>query len=568
LIPESLSLAGGGIVSCTAWGGDWPADCRRPLAAADGDRTYRLYALNPDCWRGLGAAVRRRAGVTLDVLAAVEIIPAGDGAVVAATALPAARPAVAPVLPAEAPQAGLPCLLNACRTLAAALRPLHDAGYLWLPFDPDSLEAAGDRLQIANLDLQLFHAGEPPTGLGASGPYPLPELCLPWAERAGRAADVYHLSLYAYYRLAGLLPHGFPGKGPEAFNFEFPPLRVYCPRLPVGVTAVVARGLARLPAQRFASAADFLAALEEAIDRTNRRQTARPGPLRYDLGGRTVAGRARSALGRPNQDEYRTIALGGGEVPAVVVADGVSFARVGDGRLASQTACDELAAVLPGLLAQAESPRQRESALEAACLEAGRAILRRTLAQGPLPAEVDCTDLMSTTALLATIRDGVLTLANVGDSRAYLLREAVIEQLTVDGDLGCAALADGMPPEEVLAQRDEALGLFACLGVSERGPDGRLRCCVVRSIPQVTHWPLCPGDVILLCTDGLIEDGVFLDPADVANFVSTHPELGAQDLADRLIELADARQRPPTADEPEGFGDNITCAVIRVLPDR
>jgi hypothetical protein len=46
--------------------------------------------------------------------------------------------------------------------------------------------------------------------------------------------------------------------------------------------------------------------------------------------------------------------------------------------------------------------------------------------------------------------------------------------------------------------------------------------------------------------------------------IEQHPELSAQELAERLVGEADARQRVPDEACPEGVGDNITCVVIKV----
>ena len=152
-------------------------------------------------------------------------------------------------------------LLDEVSTLGSALRPLHEAGLLWLNFDPQGLECAGGRLQLTNLDLVLFAAGEGPEFLQLSPAYCAPETYYGCPEQIGPATDVFHLGLYAYYRLAGLLPGGFPGQGLGAFDFALPPLRVYRPRLPPGVVPVLGRALALDPVDRFGSVADFVDAL-------------------------------------------------------------------------------------------------------------------------------------------------------------------------------------------------------------------------------------------------------------------------------------------------------------------
>jgi serine/threonine protein phosphatase PrpC len=81
---------------------------------------------------------------------------------------------------------------------------------------------------------------------------------------------------------------------------------------------------------------------------------------------------------------------------------------------------------------------------------------------------------------------------------------------------------------------------------------------------MLSYWPLVPGDVVVLCSDGLVEEGMFLEPARMAEIIREHPELSAQELALGLAEEADTIHRLPSELEPDGFGDNITCIVIKV----
>ena len=70
--------------------------------------------------------------------------------------------------------------------------------------------------------------------------------------------------------------------------------------------------------------------------------------------------------------------------------------------------------------------------------------------------------------------------------------------------------------------------------------------------------------MIVLCTDGLVEEGFFLEPATVADVVRNNMQQSAADLALMLVEAADAMQRVPTVLEPDGFGDNISCVVAKI----
>src|SRR5438445_8822325 len=110
-----------------------------------------------------------------------------------------------------------------------------------------------------------------------------------------------------------------------------------------------------------------------------------------------------------------------------------------------------------------------------------------------------------------------------------------------------------------------ARALRQCVGgctVAEGGePSIMLDSCT----PRVSRWPLVPGDVIVLCTDGLVEEGFFLEPHMVADLVRANKERPAAEVALLLCEAADAMQRVPSFVEPDGFGDNISAVVIKIM---
>jgi serine/threonine protein phosphatase PrpC len=230
---------------------------------------------------------------------------------------------------------------------------------------------------------------------------------------------------------------------------------------------------------------------------------------------------------------------------------------------------------LPDLLRPNLSEAQIEQALAEGCARASEAILRGALEMG-VPPRVDPAELMSSTVLIGYAHGDVLSLACLGDSRAYLVGLRDAEQLTVDGDVGCVHLAHGIPPEQVRDLGPDALALFSCLGVGERGVDGSLVRCAVRTQPQVTHWPMRPGHLVVLATDGLVEEGVYLDPADLtwlcrlygpagqrlSAALSGAPPEPMSALAERLVAAACDRHRDPSLGEPNGSGDDVTCVVL------
>jgi serine/threonine protein phosphatase PrpC len=558
-LPQQVTLRDGRVVDCSGWQGVWPADCLTPLLGGSPDRPSRLYAFHRESGREIIEGAQHRAAVALEVLAPLEILPVANGTLVVAEALPGA------VRPLATPASGdqlvrLEDAVAACEMLAAALQPLHRAGLVWLNFDPEALEIDGIAIRLTNLDLYCFPAGACPDRLRLSPTWSPPEVCGFRGERIGPATDVFHVSLYLYHRLAGLLPGGFPGKGLEAFDFAIPPLRIYNPHLPPGIAPVLERGLARDPDKRFPSIADLAGAFTGTVERAKHRHSAR-GPVAWDQGSATVIGRSHELQNLPNQDAHALLPSSGRLL--AILADGVTHARFGSGEVASRTAVQVLARTLPAALQRARTDDQADHALDKACLDASEAIL--DLAQSTAPSEeCDPVEMMSTTMLVGIVSGNVLTLASAGDSRAYLIADGQAEQLTVDGDVRCTHLAAGWAPEEVRDMGVEASALYTGLGVGEPSANGKLEVCLRRTLPRISRWRLLPGDVVVLCSDGLVEEGSFLEPAELPLLVAKPPGQSAAEIAQRLLQAARSRHRDASPEEPAGFGDDITCIVVRI----
>jgi PPM family protein phosphatase len=143
---------------------------------------------------------------------------------------------------------------------------------------------------------------------------------------------------------------------------------------------------------------------------------------------------------------------------------------------------------------------------------------------------------MGSTVAVLHERDGRAVIAHVGDSRVYRLRSGVLEALTRDHSLWAEMQAAGvpnLPPREECSFRNvitRALGL-----------DGNAR-------PDVRLERLAPGDVYLLCTDGVTEK---LDDHAIARLLAAP---SAEAACHALVDAAYAA----------GGRDNITAVVLRV----
>ena len=143
---------------------------------------------------------------------------------------------------------------------------------------------------------------------------------------------------------------------------------------------------------------------------------------------------------------------------------------------------------------------------------------------------------MGTTGVAALLHHDALHIANVGDSRAYLIRDGEIRQLSRDHSFVSDQVAAGLITAEQARSSPHRNVITRALGYqSEVSVD-------------LFRWPLQVGDIILLCSDGL--HGLVTDD-EIAEIVMANP---AEEAIDRLIDLANER----------GGSDNITVAIARV----
>src|SRR4029078_2422258 len=98
---------------------------------------------------------------------------------------------------------------------------------------------------------------------------------------------------------------------------------------------------------------------------------------------------------------------------------------------------------------------------------------------------------MGTTCTVASLRDDTLVIAQIGDSRCYVLRDGKLAQVTKDQSLAWQLIEAGAMTADEAKAFEHANIILQALGVQER---------VEVVLSQV---PLRRGDVALLCSDGL-----------------------------------------------------------------
>jgi serine/threonine protein phosphatase PrpC len=142
---------------------------------------------------------------------------------------------------------------------------------------------------------------------------------------------------------------------------------------------------------------------------------------------------------------------------------------------------------------------------------------------------------MGTTLTMGYVLYPRMYVAHVGDSRCYLLRGRQLSQLTTDHTVAQQLKEAGVIGKESKSEWESAL--WNALGGGQLGID-----------PQVVRAMLAPGDVVLLCSDGLT--GHVPDEA-IARILAEQPSARAACQA-----LVDAANRG-------GGRDNITAVVAR-----
>lgn len=217
----------------------------------------------------------------------------------------------------------------------------------------------------------------------------------------------------------------------------------------------------------------------------------------------------------------------------LLVADGMGGAAAGEiaSEMAAQVVYRHLLDVWAGV--DDPSPEHFAERLRDAVEEANR-VLHEYAQSHP---EVRG---MGTTATVGGIFSGALYLAQVGDSRAYLIRSGQATQLTKDQSLTQRLVDAGEMTEEEAEQSTRRNIILQALG-----PDPRVKV-------DLTFLPLVQGDIILICSDGLSGQ---VKRDEIAEFATreSDPEV----LCDTLISLANSRGGP----------DNITTVVVRVEGD-
>ncbi|MBY9082280.1 Stp1/IreP family PP2C-type Ser/Thr phosphatase [Paenibacillus sp. HN-1] len=209
-----------------------------------------------------------------------------------------------------------------------------------------------------------------------------------------------------------------------------------------------------------------------------------------------------------------------------IIADGMGGHLAGDtaSRLALETIRGELEELAPDLTGE-----ELKDALLNAVIKANATVFEQAGSD-------ERYHNMGTTVVSVLMGEQSGCIGHIGDSRAYIIKDGIAKQLTEDHTLVNELFKNGQISQEELGTHPRRNVLIRALGTDQE--------------IQVDLLPieLGPGEVLLLCSDGL------------SNFVSAEhlgkvaglQEISLEERADRLLQLALLA----------GGGDNISVAML------
>ncbi len=227
-----------------------------------------------------------------------------------------------------------------------------------------------------------------------------------------------------------------------------------------------------------------------------------------------------------NQDTFR-LGMVSENLLWSVVCDGMGGVK--GGNIASSLVADCIENILKAELNENMSDEEMKSLVFKCTDSANSEVFSKSIDELDLRG-------MGTTVVLIIISKGKAFLAHVGDSRAYLLRENNLEQITKDHSL----VQDLVDMGEITAEE------------AKRHPRRNIitRCVGVRSTVQTDYKEVDvqKGDIILSCSDGLSN---YLSDEIVKEYCEKYQD---QELVDELVNFANN----------SGGSDNITVSIIYI----
>ncbi len=211
-----------------------------------------------------------------------------------------------------------------------------------------------------------------------------------------------------------------------------------------------------------------------------------------------------------------------------MVADGMGGHNAGE--TASEVAVSEVSGFINQYYSKDLPPEQIKDMLIAAINNANKTVYEGAQKNEALSG-------MGTTITVCFYCAGRVTVAHVGDSRAYVLRDDVMHKITQDHSLVAELLANGQITPEQARNHPQKNVITRAVGTE---PDIEI---------DIYEFEVQPKDIILLCTDGL------------SNMLSDNR---MKEIIGEAKKMEEAAEKLVDAANDEGGYDNITAVLLEI----
>ncbi len=211
-----------------------------------------------------------------------------------------------------------------------------------------------------------------------------------------------------------------------------------------------------------------------------------------------------------------------------MVADGMGGHKAGE--IASKIAIETVSILIETYLNNINDEDINIDIIKEAVCEANKKIYEQSLLNKEL-------DGMGTTITMALILNNKIFIGHIGDSRAYLLKNNELIQLTQDHTLVRELVRAGSITETEAKSHPKRNIITKALGTD------------AKIVPDIIYQDVCDENIIILCTDGLTN--AITNEEIESNFAKSN---NIQETCDHLVNLSNIR----------GGYDNITILAIRL----
>src|SRR5512134_603406 len=224
------------------------------------------------------------------------------------------------------------------------------------------------------------------------------------------------------------------------------------------------------------------------------------------------------------------------EIGLAVLADGMGGYNAGEvaSGIAVELIRTEMKKSLAGRKPEEFDGNDAERLIETHATNANNAIYQASQSQPQYSG-------MGTTLVVALWHDNQMSVGHIGDSRLYRLRGGALEQVTRDHSLLQEQIDSGMITKEQARHSQHKNLVTRAVGID---PEVEA---------EVHTYPVQPGDIFLLCSDGLNDMVTDEDIQTTLSSLAANLPLAAQ----QLVQLAN----------DNGGRDNVSVILVRVVKD-